>query len=236
MNSLSLYAIEESLQMLVDERERAEAEGDLEAVKAIDAALTEYLTREAAKIDSYAGLIHQLKADDEACAREMSRIRERRERAIALRRRLEANAIATMQAHGVKELKTYRNTLRRRGNGGLQALEIEQLGAVPMEYRTVTVKLRRDRWLDLIRQIEVDAVSWLTMENEEPDTQSIREALKTRVVCPECTVERSLPKHLQVLGYGENCKDCPRCEGTGTIPNTVPGVKLLERGEHLVVS
>jgi len=46
-------------------------------------------------------------------------------------------AVVAMQAHGVKELKTYRNTLRRQGNGGLQALEIAQLGAVPMEYRTV---------------------------------------------------------------------------------------------------
>ena len=133
----SLYVIEQSLQLLVDERDRAEANGDSEAIATIDRALTEYLTREAAKIDSYAGLIHQLDTEAELVKAEADRLHGRAKAMLARNDAIKAAALVAMQAHGVKELKTYRNTLRRQGNGGLQALEIAQLGAVPMEYRTV---------------------------------------------------------------------------------------------------
>jgi DnaJ-class molecular chaperone len=58
-----------------------------------------------------------------------------------------------------------------------------------------------------------------------PDTERIRDALAQRVPCKQCG------------GDGHRrCEDrCPECDGAGTIPNTVPGAKLLERGEHLRV-
>ena len=64
--SPSLFVIEDSLALLAETREQAEAEGDTAAVQECDKALAAYLTAEAAKVDSYAGLIKRVAAEKAA--------------------------------------------------------------------------------------------------------------------------------------------------------------------------
>ena len=123
--SISLYQIEDALQQLVDLREQAEAEGDADALAVIDQQLREYLTQEARKVESYAHMIHHQGDLVEACNRQIERIKTIRDRAANFRDWLKANALAVMQAFGVRELATPTNKLKIQGNGGVQPLEVE---------------------------------------------------------------------------------------------------------------
>jgi hypothetical protein len=210
--SISLYQIEAALQSLVDLREQAEAEGDSEALKVIDQQLREYLTKEAAKVTSYVALIRKREQDLYACLKEEQRIHYLRVAAQADIDRLKANALAAMQQFGVKELKaTPGGGLRIQGNGGKEPLEIAEWPKDPggrYEARSADV--------GAIFEVPVKLFA-------VPDTERIREALAQRVPCPLCQAKNWIEAQ------------CPRCAGAGTIPNTVPGAKLLERGEHLRV-
>jgi Siphovirus Gp157 len=124
--SLSLWNIEQTLQDLADARESAEDAGDAEAVKAIDAEIVAYLTREAMKIDSYASLVRKWQTEANLLANEARRLLERSRRMNADVDRLKKNALAAMQTFNVTEFKTPSNTMRRQKNGGLQALEVDK--------------------------------------------------------------------------------------------------------------
>lgn len=225
--SISLYHIEAALQQLVDLREQAEAEGDSEALKVIDQQLREYLTKEAAKVTSYMGLIRSREATARQCNDEIERLQNIRAAAVGDIDRLKANALAVMQQFGVRELKaTPGGGLRIQNNGGVQALDVPEVEVLPIEYRNVAVTMRGVQWQALLKAADIDRVEGIAIE-VQPDTERIREALAQRVPCPECS-------RMENRGEAPG-GECPRCKGVGTIPNTVPGAKLLERGEHIRV-
>jgi hypothetical protein len=139
--------------------------------------------------------------------------------------RMKATALAVMQRFDVKELKaTPGGGLRRQKNGGVDPVEVTEIGIVPIEYRRVTVTMTNEAWSSLVIRAGADAVETLRSDLS-PDTERIREALKQRVVCPECKGEAVTPG---------NCR-CERCDGSGTVPATVPGARLLPKGEHVRV-
>ncbi len=123
--ALSLYNIEDSLALLAETREAAEAEGDAAAVAECDKALAQYLTAEAAKVNSYAALIRRQLAEAEECEAEAQRIAGRARTRRAFVDRLKATALEVMQRFGVKELRSATNTLRVQKNGGVQSLGVE---------------------------------------------------------------------------------------------------------------
>jgi hypothetical protein len=231
--SLSLYNIEDSLQQLVDLREQAEAEGDSEALKVLNQQLAEYLTAECSKVTSYVALIRSREATVAQCRAEVERIHEIMLHAHADTERLKANALAVMQRFGVKELKaTPGGGLRRQANGGKEALEVSP-AEIPTGLQRAIVTMPLDLWADICRGMErgllAECVKPGTLqEKREPDTERIQEALAQRVQCSECSGK----------GRGEGAQlttPCPRCNGSGTTPATVPGARLLPRSEHVRV-
>jgi len=233
--SLSLYTIEASLLELVRLREDAAGEGDSEALKEIDDSLREYLTAEAVKVTNYVSLIRDESATAEACERESERFADIARCKLANVARLKALALEAMQAFDVKELKaTPGGGLRRQANGGIQALDVAPDAQVAPQYMKATVTMSRRllrQFMEGLSEADCREVS----AKEEPDTERIREALKQRIVCPEC--EGLKPLCLADSEAEENPEwfECQRCNGEGTIPNTIPGVKLLPRGEHVRV-
>lgn len=227
----SLYVIEDSLQQLADTRAAAEADGDTEALKVIDQLEFNYLLQRGEKIDSYAGLIHKREDTADLCEKEAARLLDRAKAARNDVARLKQTALTVMQQFDVKELSTPTNTIRRQKNGGLQPLEIALNAAgVPDEYLRVTVSLPLVQWRAMAAAFEDDPGMARVHEQltKYPETERIREALKQRVKCPECNG----------LGASHNnsaASPCPRCGREGTIPQTIPGTKLLERGEHVRV-
>lgn len=184
----TLYAIEDALQQLEVLRSLAIDEGDTDAVKLFDDQIAHYLSREAAKIDSYAGLIRKRDADADALLAEAARLVDRAKRFQADADRLRASALRVMQAFDVKELATQHNTIRRQGNGGLLPIEADS-GEIAPEYKRITVTLPLDQWLALVADtclmcVRSPVESWANAEitskgRVEPDGERIRAALKS---------------------------------------------------------
>lgn len=230
--------IEAQLEEIMIERSIAESEGDSEALKQIDIVLMQYLQKEAVKIDSYAGLIHQRQDDAEACEREAGRLLARAQRFRNDVDRLKATALSVMQQYGVKELKTATNAFRRQVKPGLQTLDVPNVKLVPDEFLDVTVKMPRKLWDAVSDEVEAQQRPGqkFTLSDDTPDKNAIRTRLAQRVSCPEC---EGMGRRTEMLeGAVTECHatvECPHCEGKGTIPATVPGARLLERGEHVRV-
>src|ERR1019366_8329780 len=124
--SMTLYNIEETLLDLSRDRMIAELEGDSEAIVQFDKALGAYLTQEATKVNSYAGLIHSREADADAAEHGAARATALAKSARADVGWLKGNALAVMQRFGVRVLETPTNKLRIQGNGGKQELDIPE--------------------------------------------------------------------------------------------------------------
>jgi Siphovirus Gp157 len=122
--SLSLYQIEFELAELLSVRDQAEAEGDSEALVAIDAQIAAYKIAEPRKADSYIAVMFRASAKIDACDAELDRIKAIRKREQDLLDRMKANALAAMQNHGVKEIRGSLHSMRVQNNGGLLPLEI----------------------------------------------------------------------------------------------------------------
>jgi hypothetical protein len=244
MSGISLYQIEDVLIQLVDLREQAEAEGDSEALKVIDQQLREYLTKEAAKVTSYVGLIRSRELTAVACGIEIERLRRISIAAQNDVERLKANALAVMQQFGVRELKaTPGGGLRIQGNGGKGPLDVDALVIPDVMRKFVLPKVSQAEYNCLMAAIGSTTIEGarelyraiVNHTTTEPDAERIREALAQRVPCPECKGQKTIPQKADEQGNVLRSSDCACCNGAGTIPNTVPGAKLLERGEHIRV-
>lgn len=232
----SLYLIEESLQLLDEERAAAEAEGDSEAIAVIDKQISEYISKEAAKVDSYAGLMLRLSDEQEAIQNRIDALKDRKRRSEAFLDRLKQNSLEMMQRFGVKELKTATTSIRRQGNGGVEELDVFDRPLVPRCYLTVSLKMNAEVFMSILSSLSemsltsgAQAATLHAAATFEPDNAAIREALKQRVTCPEC-------KGVGAPWNNSGSIVCARCQGVGTIPATIPGAKLLERGEHIRVT
>ena len=182
---MNLYSIEESLEQLAEARALAEAEGDAKAVHVIDSEIEKYLTKETAKIDSYASWIRRRLDEAELCKMEARRLLDRARTAEVEAEKWKQTALRVMERFGVKELKTPRNTLRVQANGGVPPLKITEPREIPCELRTVTVEFRAADW-DVIGDAIDFAFAgggiprkpgWLSLE-VAPDRQRIREVLE----------------------------------------------------------
>jgi|HubBroStandDraft_4_1064222.scaffolds.fasta_scaffold08768_3 hypothetical protein len=213
--SLSLYNIEDALQSLVDLREQAESEGDSEALRVIDQQLREYLTKEAAKVTSYVALIRSRELTAVACGIEIERLRRISIAAQNDVERLKANALAVMQQFGVRELKaTPGGGLKIQGNGGREPLEITDPERIVVRYQTVKLKLNGEH------MVAISEASRILLEGGAPISENMRAALGELLkMISETPFEPDTERIREALVRGES----------------VPGAKLLERGEHLRV-
>lgn len=143
-----------------------------------------------------------------------------------------------MQVAGVRWIKTASGSLTLRGNGGLQPLSVN-LDELPDEYTKVTVTMPHQLWSAICDHFaecgksELKAGDLMSQPGvtvkTEPDNARIREALGKP--CERCGGEKRVCfKETQL---SEVWDDCPVCGGTGRF--TIPGAKLEERGESLVV-
>lgn len=234
----SLWQIEESLEQLAQMREAYEAEGDSVALKAVDIAIATYLEeREPAKINSYAALIRRYESEAAECAQESDRLKYRARMAQAEADHLKATALAVMQRFQIKELHTPTNSITRQANGGLQKLDAPYPMLLPLGYRKFTLTLDAETYIalrNLCGHSEDDVLFALVDAAKfEPATDVIRKALGQRIQCPECGGKGD--KFAQDLDGEEVRIGCTRCMGAGTVQNTVPGARLLPRGERIVL-
>lgn len=219
-----LHQISAELVALQQAREEAEDEGvPADDLKVYDIEIQRYVDARLTKGD---GIAHVILAEEDAelaADREIERVTKIRNRRRARKERIKAAALYTMQTYNVKSI----NRLSRRVSGGKQALEAD-LSILPDQYQNVSVKMPLTLWRALI-PVMAEADLRRVYERgpqREADNERIRAALVQSVPCPECK------------GDGANVAFdalCPRCEGRGHIPQSIPGCRLLPRTEHLRV-
>ena len=239
--SESLYQIAADLQQLMQMYEEAEEEGDSVALKAIDVALTEWCNhKEPAKVDSYAALIRRETAEADLCREEAERLMARVRAKEAHVKRLKDNALRVMQQFNIKELRTPTNSIKRVKNGGLEPLEItSEAKMLPEDCRTYTLVISGLAYA-FIRALCADAPQCIAVLDGavvQPNSEMIRAALREKETCPECKGEGSLECESTphpLTGFSGR-EECSRCQGRGVIPRTIPGARLLPRGEHVTL-
>lgn len=172
--SLSLYTIESDLLELAQLRESAELEDDSEALKVIDQQIREYIElREPRKVANYVNLLRTLDAEADACEKEAERFATMAKQRRANIARLNAQALAVMQQFHIKELRAAPvGGLRRQGNGGLEPLEI---AGWPRDSSGRFEMILLTEWR---QTLPAQFVKLYVV----PDTEQLREALKTSVV------------------------------------------------------
>lgn len=148
---------------------------------------------------------------------------------------LDDRTLSAMQTHGVTRIETATNRLRVQGNGGLQALDTD-LDLLPEGVLDYTFTFTGEQLAFLRRLVAgaPQAEAWLIPGTlaagsvgpaPTPNQTRIRAALAQKIQCPEC-----------YLRWNEHERsDCPRCNGSGSVPNCVPGARLLPRGVQLRV-
>lgn len=238
--SLSLFEVEHGIQELMDMRDAAVYENaPAEELAVIDQTIAEYFQKEVINVNGIAHAITTYEAAAQIAKDEVERIQAHARRLQGRADRIRENALKAMQAFSVKKLETPTHRLSVCGNGGVEPLEVSTL-VIPRDLCTVTVKMPFLVWRDLFdcynREYTEAVLKADSHRIAEPDQKAIREALKQRSTCPECKGAKRVATCDSEHGENPEWRDCPRCEGKGTIPNTVPGAQLLPRGEHLRVS
>ncbi len=224
--SMSLYALESAIVELFALRDEAEAEGDAQQVALMDQEIAKWTAAELRKVDGVAAWIRECEARAQIADEEAERLRHRAKAWQAKADRVKEAAKQAMLDHDLKKVAGRLNTLRIQGNGGLQKLETD-MATLPDSFRLFRIDLSSgmyQRFLDCLPSTWAGALKERT--TSAPDLNAIRDALKMQIVCPECkgNMVRVRPEP------GPEFEKCPRCNGAGTIQNTVPGAKLLERG------
>ncbi len=127
-----LEAYQETLQCMEASPEydldRAECEQHIER-------LSEALLK---KTDDLACVLRRMKADAGTLKAEETRLRERRTVVEASLERLKSYTLVTMESHGFNFMKTPKNTISIRGNGGLTPLHIDET-LLPEEFKDSVV-------------------------------------------------------------------------------------------------
>ena len=209
MNSLTLYDIESKLAELlaieasIFEDEEINEDDRALALASINKEIEAYFAREVKKVDNIANAIRAFQSASTDAAREADRMFKRAAKLQRVADRIKDNAIAAMQAHGIKRVETPTNVLRIQGNGGLAPLVIDDPAKLPLGLKVATMKLPGDTLAWLTRVIgEMDgapaALSFILRAEHtlEPDNERIRAAITEGEEVPAHLGERG--QHLRL--------------------------------------
>ena len=227
---LSLYQLESQLSELIEMREQtvadcaAQTDPDhtecLEAIKAIDNAIREYITAEIRKVDGIRAFWRHCELMAQA-AKEEADVQTARSKAWKNRLdRLKDTVKLVMETipfpeNKPKKLEGRTGALYLKANGGKQAVEIHDESLVPDELCMVTVTVTRAEW-----QLRAAAFRDPKIVSCAPSLSLIAERLAQK--CTRCAGNGDLI----IQGIV-----CDECGGSGR--QSVPGVRFAERGNHV---
>lgn len=193
--SQSLYAIDEHLMLLLSAREDlAEENADAALIEQCEREIKAYTEKQLAKVDGIAGVLQQFRSWGELRKAESKRYADLAKQAEEDYQRLADYVLALMEERGAKKLEGARYKLTAAGNGGVAPLEIAQPDLVPLELKSVTLRVDADQAEDICEQFlgHVELIG-----GPEPDRRRIRERLEAGEGVPGCRIgDRG--KHLRV--------------------------------------
>jgi ParB-like chromosome segregation protein Spo0J len=198
--TLSLYKIDLELLQLLHAREDLQADTEMTpqeiaaSVEALDAQIANYLPQALAnRADEVANIIRQLEAMEEADAREMARIRDRRQQRIQARQYLEQRVLELMTRADQKRIEGQHVTLFRKKNPA--SVDVAQPDLVPDPYKRLTVTFSADLWQRLQTRVMMTETKGSELFGEMMDAkqgapevmlQKVKDELKAGVGVPGC--------------------------------------------------
>lgn len=242
--SMSLYKIDLELLALLQAREDLQSDTEMTAqeieasVNALDSQIANYLPQALAnRADEVANIIRQFEAMDEVDAKEMARVRERRQLRIQAREYLERRVLDLMTRADQKRIDGQHVTLFRKKTPA--SVDVVQPDLVPDPYKRVAVTLTLDLWSRLLSHLmptEKGAPLFgelMECKASAPEPMLSRIKAELQQPCPECSGQGKLP----MIKFQTNLADavlvCPGCGGSGK--NSVPGCRLANENYRLEI-
>ena len=209
------------------------------ALDAVDAAIVETVTAEVRKVDNISRFLLELAARRKAIHAEGKRLEALDDGLYRTETRIKEMVLQIMRDTDTKKLEGKLGTLRRQNNGGVLAVEVAQRDMVPSRFLKITATMPMIRWQLICEALAAKYPALLEGVQQsagEPDLPAIRAELEKRVPCPQCKGAKRVAVCDCAGGSNPEWHDCDVCEGSGAVPNGVPGARLKERGESLRVS
>ncbi len=195
----TLFVIESALSDLMETRQEindeicltpADLDARADALRAVDAAIVEYVTTEVRKADNIARYVRSCEEHAEACKREAERLKHNEQVWTERKDRIKALVLQIMRDCDKKKIEGATYMLKRQANGGVQPVEVVQPELVPEEFSFV-------RWSIPARLARILVNNWSEKQfledfNRlgdcpfEPDRQKIRVALERGEGVPGC--------------------------------------------------
>jgi hypothetical protein len=191
-----------------------------------------------AKTDSFTAVVRRLETEAALCNQEVARYRARQASIENARVNLKAYALRVMQDQDIQSIKTPLTTLRRQKNGGVCAIEIDNLENLPDHFCDATVTMNYSVWKEMFRLwCEQDGTSGVARVERTPSHSAIRAELAD--ACPFCGGKGCVHPDGTIINAmyfteGSQTVVCQPCQGDGR--GRVRGVRLMPRGEHLRIT
>ena len=187
-----------------------------------------------AKTDSFAAVVRRLEAEAALCNQEVARYRARQKSIETARASLKEYALHVMQQQKIKSIKTPLTTLRRQENGGVRAIEIDNLEDIPDHFCDAIITMSFSEWKEMFR-LWCEQEGTVARVERTPNHSSIRAELSE--ACPFCGGKGCVHPDgtiINAMSDGSETMVCQPCQGDGC--GRVRGVRLLPRGEHLRIT
>lgn len=184
----NLFDIEQSLAMLMNDRDEVTDPAEVEAV---EAAIREYITLEIRKVDGIRAYVRCAETMAAAAKEEAARATAIAEAWQRRASRIKEYSLAVMTQNGIKRLDGKAGYLIVKGNGGLAPLRVQD-DVLPDEYRDITLTIP----LSIVRELPDGVRMSMRTKSIEPANGRIREALKIGPVPGASLEERGV--HIEV--------------------------------------
>lgn len=252
---LSLFTIEADLVSLIEMREEAqeriasvvevedwgdnpdiEATADLQSARAeletIESQIREYVTAEIRKVDGIRAYWKHAELMRDAAKAEAATQAERAKAWDDRLKRLKDTCLMVMEtipfpAGKPKKLEGRTGAIYLKGNGGKQAVEISDESLVPDEMCTVTVTFNALIWRETLKEEDrkwPNVILPALIGKRVPSLSLIGEELQK--ACGKCN-------GVGAPWNNSSSIPCVDCGGSGK--RSVPGARLLDRGEHVEI-
>jgi Siphovirus Gp157 len=216
--ALSLFALEESLQCLLDSAELVEPEQQA----AFHADLEATLANTVAKRDRVNHLMAHCESQSALAALEIKRLQARKAFFESVLERVEASVVRTIYNLGVDAKRRYKklegDTVTFSVRRCPATVAITDEAAVPAPYKSVSITLPAITWEALLDSLDIEARTKLLNEVRRPDSSVSKTLLKA-------AIEAGAPDWKE------------RLKGEGALPVSVegvPGASIVPGGLSLV--
>ena len=195
-SEMTLFAIDESLSLLMESATEAAADNNGELPEELRQALLDYCEAFGAKVDNIANYIKSQEFEARSAKTEIDRLQSRQAAAENRVERLKGLLKYFMETRGLRSMKGRLNTISLRKNSQ-DSLVLDSVESIPSEYCRVSISIPLPELEELLRHLpeEHSLRARLTpdgngLPRREPDNTKLRTALASGVLVQGAELRR----------------------------------------------